>query len=116
MAGRGHLANPGKSCDLVEIYLMFEASVAGLFQLEFPKLFCYILEPDGAVAQSGERLTGSQKVVGSNPISSTSLIARKSTTELLEQSICSGPEDLRRLMRGSVREGIRIKEIREPNR
>ena len=29
----------------------------------------------GAVAQSGERLTGSQKVVGSNPISSTNKLS-----------------------------------------
>ena len=43
-------------------------------QLEFPKLFCYILESHGAVAQLGERLTGSLKVVGSNPISSTNLM------------------------------------------
>jgi hypothetical protein len=71
-------------------------------QLEFPKLFCYILESGGAVAQLGERLTGSQKVVGSNPISSTSLIARrftssqlqKFTTELLEKFISSRPEGL----------------------
>ena len=32
----------------------------------------------GAVAQSGERLTGSQKVVGSNPISSTILLSVRS--------------------------------------
>ena len=57
-------------------------------------MFCYILDPGGAVAQSGERLTGSQKVVGSNPISSTSLLARKFTTELLEKFISSRPEGL----------------------
>jgi len=73
----------------------------GLFLLEFPKLFCYILKPSGAVAQSGERLTGSQKVVGSNPISSTTNLATKSTkvhkkftTELLERFIASRPEGL----------------------
>ena len=63
-------------------------------QLVFPKLFCYILESRGAVAQLGERLTGSQKVVGSNPISSTNLIAEKFTTQLLEKFISSRPEGL----------------------
>ena len=40
---------------------------ASLFFLRLLAIFL-----GGAVAQSGERLTGSQKVVGSNPISSTS--------------------------------------------
>ena len=60
----------------------------------FPKLFCYILDLHGAVAQLGERLTGSQKVVGSNPISSTNSIAKKFTTELLEKFISSRSEGL----------------------
>jgi hypothetical protein len=56
-------------------------------QLEFRKLFCYILESHGAVAQLGERLTGSQKVVGSNPISSTnSYNPRKTDPEHLSSS------------------------------
>ena len=67
----------------------------------FSKLFCYILESHGAVAQLGERLTGSQKVVGSNPISSTKYLATKSskssqkfTSDLLEKFISSRPEGL----------------------
>ena len=67
-------------------------------QLVFPKLFCYILESRGAVAQLGERLTGSQKVVGSNPIRSTSLKAKKLTTELLEKFISSRPEGFSNIM------------------
>jgi hypothetical protein len=52
-------------------------------EFEFRKLFCYILEPDGAVAQLGERLTGSQKVVGSNPISSTTKKEVTSSSRLI---------------------------------
>ncbi len=48
----------------------------------------------------GERLTGSQKVVGSNPISSTNYLATKSsqkfTTELLAKFIFSRLEGLSR--------------------
>ena len=39
--------------------------------MSFASYFVIFLNQVGAVAQSGERLTGSQKVVGSNPISST---------------------------------------------
>jgi phosphoribosylformylglycinamidine (FGAM) synthase-like amidotransferase family enzyme len=42
--------------------------------LSFASYFGIFLNQGGAVAQSGERLTGSQKVVGSNPISSTNFI------------------------------------------
>ena len=49
---------------------------ASLFFLRLLAIFL-----GGAVAQSGERLTGSQKVVGSNPISSTN--SRKDPTEYL---------------------------------
>jgi len=70
--------------------------------LSFASYFVIFLNQGGAVAQSGERLTGSQKVVGSNPISSTSFIAnkftsyqvQKFTTELLEKFISSRPEGL----------------------
>ncbi len=63
--------------------------------LEFANAFCYILEPYGAVAQLGERLTGSQKVVGSNPISSTSLIAVLKTPPR-ETGIRCNPHSFRR--------------------
>ncbi len=42
--------------------------------MSFPSYSVIFLNQAGAVAQSGERLTGSQKVVGSNPISSTNFI------------------------------------------
>ena len=42
--------------------------------MSFASYFVIFLNLAGAVAQSGERLTGSQKVVGSNPISSTNFI------------------------------------------
>ena len=42
-----------------------------LQDLNYSLIFAKLVLCRGAVAQLGERLTGSQKVVGSNPISST---------------------------------------------
>ncbi len=41
------------------------------FPLDFPVGMCYYYAYHGAVAQVGERLSGRQKVRGSNPLSST---------------------------------------------
>ena len=54
-----------------QIHAMEEPLALKTLKLALSREFWYIISVRGAVVHSGERLTGSQKVRGSNPLGST---------------------------------------------